>query len=59
MVALSATAGEYVDATLVAKEDWLKSIFDELNVIYINEFQLWCDNKSCITIARNPKNVIM
>ena len=55
-VALSSTEAEYIAATLVAKEGlWLKSIFDELNIIHINEFQLWCDNKSCITIARNPK----
>ena len=59
-VALSSTEVEYIAATLVAKEGlWLKSIFDELNVIHFNEFQVWCDNKSCITIARNPKNVIM
>ena len=56
MVALSSREAEYIAATLVAKEGlWLKSKFDELNIIYINEFQLWCDNKSCITIAQNPK----
>ena len=56
MVVLSSREAEYIAATLVAKEGlWLKSKFDELNIIYINEFQLWCDNKSCITIAQNPK----
>ena len=38
-VALSSTEAEYIAATLVAKEGlWLKSIFDELNIIHINEF---------------------
>ena len=53
---LSSTKAQYIVATFVAKEGlWPQSIFLELDIIHITEFQFWCDNQSCIKISRNPK----
>ena len=55
-MALSSTKAEYIAATLTTKEGlWLKSIIDELAILKISEFKLWCDNQSCIKITKDPK----
>ena len=56
IVALSSTEAEYIAATLTAKEGiWLWSIIQELNILQISKFRLWCDNQSCVKITKNPK----
>ena len=55
-VALSSTEAEYIAATLTAKEGlWIRSIIQELDILRISKFRLWCDNQSCVKITKNPK----
>ena len=55
-VALSSTEAEYIAATLTAKEGlWIQSIIQELDILRISKFRLWCDNQSCVKITKNPK----
>ena len=44
-VALSSTEAEYITTTLTPKEGlWLRSIIQELDILKISKFRLWCDN---------------
>ena len=55
-IALSSTEAEYIAATLTAKEGlWIRSIIQELDILLISKFRLWCDNQSCVKITKNPK----
>ena len=55
IVALSSCEAEYVSASDAAQQMlWLESLLDELKVGYVKPVQLLVDNKSAISLAKNP-----
>lgn len=56
-VALSSTEAEYVATTLATKEGmWLKRMIAELGIHTSIPVTIYCDNQSCIALAKNPKH---
>ncbi|GAU33196.1 hypothetical protein TSUD_206550 [Trifolium subterraneum] len=54
-VALSSCEAEYVAAAQAACQAvWLESLLDELKIKYVKPVKLNVDNKSAISLARNP-----
>ncbi|GAU39052.1 hypothetical protein TSUD_396570 [Trifolium subterraneum] len=55
IVALSSCDAEYVAAAQAACQAvWLESLLDELKIKYVKPVKLNVDNKSAISLARNP-----
>jgi hypothetical protein len=55
IVALSSCEAEYVAAAQAACQAvWLESLLDELKIKYVKPVKLNVDNKSAISLARNP-----
>jgi hypothetical protein len=55
IVALSSCEAEYVAAAQAACQAvWLESLLDELKINYVKPVRLNVDNKSAISLARNP-----
>ena len=54
-VALSSTEAEYRAACSAATEAvWLRRLLEELGAPQSTSTLIWCDNQSCIAIAKNP-----
>lgn len=55
MVALSSCEAEYISASYAAcRALWLESLLDEMLIGYKRPMQLLVDNKSPISLAKNP-----
>lgn len=55
ITALSSTEAEYVALCAgLCQGIWLKRLLFDCGFVQSDPFVVWCDNKSCITIAKNP-----
>ena len=57
VVMLSTTEAEYVASVAAGKEiKWMNNLLKEFGITYPQPSQLWIDNQSCITVAKNPEH---
>ena len=55
MIALSFLEPEYISALCVAQQAiWMTKIMEELNFIPSSPTLIFCDNKSTISMSKNP-----
>ena len=56
-VTLSSSEAEFVAVALATKEGlWLQTILKELQICKPLQLKIFCDNISCIYLAKNPKH---
>jgi hypothetical protein len=57
IVALSTTEAEYVAATSAGQEIlWLRNLFTELGYKFNSSSTLYIDNRSALSVAKNPEH---
>ena len=55
VIALSSTEAEYIAVTSAACQDvWLQRLLGDMGVEQTSPTPMFCDNKSTISIAKNP-----